>query len=26
MESQASRISVEQSQADRSKRHYEPLE
>ncbi|CAH3183656.1 unnamed protein product, partial [Porites evermanni] len=25
MESQASRIGVEQSQADRSKRHYEPL-
>ena len=26
MESQASRIGVEQSQADRSKRHYEPLQ
>lgn len=26
MESQASRIGVEQSQSDRSKRHYEPLQ
>lgn len=26
MESQASQISVEQSQADRSKRHYEPIQ